>query len=328
MKLLVKDVRAAAARELNCADDDPRVVEYINRAIELMSVSNDWANMKQILSVVAYNGYLTLPPSVVVPIKFNIGGRTGQPYGRHYQFAHTGPGLQENWNYAGNNLIDLGEFPTTYDIDPDHPQRIAIWSDKAEAFPCSITIRGLDENGKDVRSPEGKLGETITWVGDDDDTCTLEKEIQYTVSKFSQITQIVKEKSNGYVTLCTIDDDEKLDRVLSCFHPYETTPSYRRFQIYGASGADADGYTTIRGLFRICYTPVYVDEDPLIISLTNAVILGVKAIWLYDNDEYQKAAAVEGVIERMLTNQTEQYEVMDNMIDIDEGYGFGDVENL
>lgn len=328
MKLLVKDVRNDIAKELACDPQDPRVINYINKAVELMTLVNDWANMQQIMSFVAYNGYLSLPPNVAVPLKFNVGGRTGQPYGRHYQFTYSGPGLNENWKYNGNALIDLGEFPTTYDVDPDNPQRLALWSDASENIPFSVTIRGFDENGMEVREANGSVGETITWSGNDDSTCTIEKDIKLTTHKFSQITQVSKNVSKGYTTICTINDSEVLDRVISCIHPYETCPSYRRFQIYGNPGSNSDGYTIIRGLFRMTYAPVYLDDDPLIITLKNALILGVKAIRLYEADEYQKAAALEGVIERMLEKQASQYFIQDNIIDTDEGYGFSDVENV
>lgn len=328
MKLLVKDVRHDVAKELACDPQDPRVINYINKAIELMTLSNDWANMQQIMSIVAYKGYVSLPSNVAMPLKFNIGGRTGQPYGRHYQFTYSGPGLNEKWAYSGNSLIDLGEYPTTYDVDPDTPQRLAVWSDSSETIPFSITLRGFDENGLEIRGPDGSVGETLVWSGNDDSTCTVEKETKFTIHKFSQITQISKNVSKGYVTICTITEGELLDRIISCVHPYETCPSYRRFQIYGDPGSNDDGYTTIRGLFRMTYAPVFVDDDPLIITLKNAIVLGVKAIRLYETDEYQKAASIEGVIERMLQNQATQYFVQDNMIDTDEGYGFGDVGNL
>lgn len=328
MKLLLKNVRAPIARVLNTKIADPRVLEYINEALEFMTVTNDWANMQRVMSFTAYNGMITFPPEVVIPLKFNIGASSniGQPYGKHYEYVLGGPGLGEDWCYTGRNMFDVGEVPTTYDIPKTAPAKLALWSDQLEAYPFRVHVRGLDETGHEVMGADGSLGETIVWQVDDQGTNP--SQIQLSERTYSKIIQVVKPVSNGYLNLSTASEDGVPLNVLSHFHPFETVPSYRRFQILGIPSMDNDGYTLIKGLFRIRHTPVYDDNDSLCVNLITALKLAVKALLHYDHDEVNSAATLEGIVERMLMNQVNQEEVDDNIIDTEEGYGMGDVQSL
>ena len=53
-----------------------------------------------------------------------------------------------------------------------------------------------------------------------------------------------------------------------------------------------------------------------------------KAIQHYEHDEIKNAATLEGIVERLLRKQLNRYEVNDNIIDADDGYGNGDVRGV
>lgn len=328
MKLLLKDARGPVARILNMEPSDTRVIEYINEAIELMTVSNDWADMRKIMSFVAYNGFITFPPEVIVPLKFTVGEQIGQPYGRHYEYLMTGPGKGEDWLMTAKNLVDVGEFPSTYDIAPDDPKKLILWSDRAETYPFSVLIRGLDETGHEVRSEDGSIGETVTWtnIAGTDGIAVPATVMKSTTNTFSKIIQITKSESNGYLSVSTDDGNGIPENVISHYHPRETTPSYRRFALHGSVNKDSDGYTLVKGLFRVQALPVRDEDDPLAVNMITAIKLAVKAIIHDENEEPNKAAINEGKVERILMNQINQYEVDDNLVDADDGYGNGDVE--
>ena len=99
---------------------------------------------------------------------------------------------------------------------------------------------------------------------------------------------------------------------------------YRRFKLHGIPAKDSEGYTSVKGLFRIGYTPVSHDNDPLLIGILHALKLMVKAILLQEHEEPNKAAVLEGQVERILMNQANQYDVDDNLIDSDDNYGMED----
>lgn len=325
MKLLLKDAKGPVAEVLNMSPTDERVVDYINEAIEYMTVSHDWADLFRVMSFVTYNGVLTLPSEVIQPIKFSLNGKTGQPYGKHYEYLTNGPGDGDDWDITGNNLVDVGETPTTFDVDAADPRSIIIFSDRVESYPFTIRVRGLDHNGIEVRSSDGSLGETVTWTGNPDANNVPEPVMKTTTNRFSKITQVVKPKSNGYITLATTDDDGNPSKAIATYHPYETNPSFRRFKIHGKSGADTDGYTLIKGLFRIGYTPVYHDDDPLAVNMITAIKLMCKALIHYEHDEVKSAATMEGIVERLLRKQLNKYDIADNLLDSEEGYGNGDI---
>lgn len=325
MKLLLKDAKGPVAEILNMSPNDERVVEYINEAIEYMTVSHDWADLFRVMSFVTYNGVLTLPAEVVQPIKFSINGKTGQPYGKHYEYLTNGPGDGDEWDITGNNLVDIGESPTTFDVDASDPRSIVIFSDRTESYPFTIRIRGCDEHGIEVRNADGSLGETITWTGNADANGVPESVMKVTTNKFSKITQVIKPKSVGYITLATANADGHPERAVANYHPYDTNPSFRRFKIHGLSGADDNGFTLIKGLFRIGYTPVYHDDDALAINMITAIKLMCKALIHYEHDEVRNAASMEGIVERLLRKQLNKYDVADNLLDSEEGYGNGDI---
>jgi hypothetical protein len=330
MILLYKDVKAPVAKILNMDVSDARVLEHVNEACERIINLRDWANMDKPMNLIAYKGLITLPPEVIIPLWFNVNGTVGQPYGRHYEYLQNGPGEGESWNYTGKNLVDVGEYPTTYDVDNENPTNLVVWSDREEAADFRIRIRGLDENGLMIRSADGTVGEVIEWTGVEDDTGILDAATipKVTTNKFSRILQVEKETGKGYIHLATADDDGNPANAISVYHPFETRPSYRRFRIFGTSQEDTDGFTLIKGIFRTGFTKVYLDDDPLPISAVTPIKLMVKAIWHYDHDEIQKAATLEGIVEREMNSITSRYNVHDNTIAVEDGYGMGDIESV
>ena len=330
MILLYKDVKGPVANLLNMEESDPRVLIHVNEACERIINLRDWANMDKPMSLIAYKGLLTLPPEVIIPLWFNVNGKIGQPYGRHYEFLSNGPGDGEDWKFTGKNLVDVGEYPTTYDVDNENPVELMLWSDREEAADFRIRIRGLDENGLMVRSDDGTVGEVVSWTGvaGDNGISDLSTVPKVTVNKFSRITQIEKEVGLGYINIATAGEGNVPDFAISVYRPYETRPSYRRFRIHGDSQEDTDGFTLINGIFRTGFTPIAIDDDPLPITAITPIKLMAKAIWHYDHDEIQKAATLEGIVEREMNSITSRYVVHDNTIAAEDGYGMGDIESV
>ena len=330
MTLLYKDVKGPVANLLNMEESDSRVLIHVNEACERIINLRDWANMDKPMNLVAYKGQVSLPPEVIIPLWFNVNGSVGQPYGRHYEYLNNGPGLGENWNFTGKNLIDVGEYPTTYDVDNENPTELAIWSDREEASDFRIRIRGFDENGLMVRSSDGTIGEVVSWTGvaGNDGISDLSTVMKTTVNKFSKVIQVEKEIGFGYIHMATIDADGNPATAVSVYHPYETRPSYRRFRIHGLTQEDADGFTLINGIFRVGFAPIAIDDDPLPITAITPIKLMAKAIWHYDHDEIQKAATLEGIVEREMNSITKRYVVHDNTIAVEDGYGMGDIESV
>ena len=184
-KLLLSEAKPYVAEILNMSPTDTRLVRYINESIEYITVSHDWVDLIRTMEFVAFNGVLTLPPQVIAPIKFTVAGRIGQPFGQHYEYVTNGPGDGSKWELDGNNLVDLGQSPTTFDIDPDNPRKLVLSSDSSEGTQQHrITIHGTDTDGQPIHSTDGVLGETIIWNNS--------TALQTTTNKFKTITQITK----------------------------------------------------------------------------------------------------------------------------------------
>ena len=66
------------------------------------------------------------------------------------------------------------------------------------------------------------MGETVTWTGNPDANNVPEPVMKTTTNRFSKITQVVKPKSKGYITLeATTDDDGNPSKAIATYHPYE-----------------------------------------------------------------------------------------------------------
>lgn len=323
--LLLKDARPQIAKVLNMHVNDERVVQYINEACEVVMLTHDWLDRERLMTFYAYNGSVTFPPEVVCPIKFAVNGVRGRPFGMHYEYLISGPGASSEWKYEAKNLVDAGRSPTIYDCDPDDPTYLALWNDSIKEYPRTVWLRGLDETGHEVRSPDGSIGETIVWTGEADENGVPEPQIKLTSNKFSVVTQVVKEVGAGYLHITTVDSEGDPSRVVSSLHPDETSPSYRRFTLHGVARGDEDGFTQIKGLFRIGFVPVIRDNDPIPINIIHALKLMVKAVWNQEHGEPNKAAVLEGQVERILTNQKNQSDVDDGLMDVDESYDMSDL---
>ena len=334
-KLLLQDAKGPVAEILNMSSTDTRVVEYINEAIEFIMQSTDWANTIRQMRFTAKDGVITFPPEVVAPLKFSVNGIIGQPYGKQYEYINNGPGHADNWRLTEQNLIDVGEFPTEYEISETAPN-LKIYYNRpvGDTTTYTVTVRGIDSDGNEIYGSDGNPDVDFTLAPSVAHASLTNGVIEESATPtdnaatdFYRIRQVIKPQTKGYMLLKGIKDGDATvdEELLSTYKPHETTPSYRRFKIFGVADMDENKYTTIRGIFRVGYTPAYNDEDELLINMITPLKLMCRALVHYEHDEVKSAASLEGIVERILRKQVNRYDVQDNLLDADIGYGNGDV---
>lgn len=318
IKVLFQDVKPMIARTLNVDIDDVRVLEYTNRATKWIMSRDAYQNMERHMQLLAYEGIVTLPPEATQIVRFHSNGRAGTVYSKMYEYLEFGPGTAEEHGITARNMVDLGEAPTLFDVDPDNPQQIQCTLDALEEeFPIRVHFRGLDAEGREVRSDNGStVGEYLVFLDNSPVT---------SVAKFSKVLQITKPVTNGYLRVTSVDDSEVPQIFLSELKPWETTSAYRRYQLHGIPQKSTDGYTMIHALVRMGYAPIYNDSDPLLITDPTCLQLAVKVLLHYEAEETNKALTLESVIERQLVFENNQYEQNDNLIEYDDTDSWNDL---
>jgi|TARA_R100000081_G_scaffold92083_1_gene72469 hypothetical protein len=323
MKLLLKDAKPHVAEVLNMSPTDSRVVDHINEAIQYVIQATDWTNTLRTMTFSAKNGILTLPNHVVQPIKFTAEKKIGQVYGKHYEYISNGPGPAEDWDLTEENLVDIGESPTTFDISTKAPNvKLSLTRPTGDTASYEVRICGTDATGNEIYDAgDGARGVKYTLTSGSVSNPTSEQ------VNFVTITQVIKPITKGYLTVTghKYGDNSVTEEQLSVYKPSETNPSYRRFKIYGKPCMDENKLTTIKGVFRIGYAPVYEDNDELLINLITPLKLMARAIKHLHHDEIKAAATLQGLAERILRNEVNRYDVADNLLDIDIDYGNGDI---
>ena len=293
-------------------------VTALNRATEELLRTGDYPSVVDRYKVSTQNRMLALPYYLdrILGISVN---KTGYEMRRPWiEFDQYGPGTQEE--YTGVDLVlDKEDAPTFLDIPNVDGRTYTLKLDSTgiEVGTERMLIKGFDDNGDWIRSLES--GSYIDGIYVTIDTITSQK--------FSQVTQIVKDATKGYLTL-SARDDLGVDTVIGEYHPSETNPSYRRYYIPFLT--DTTDAVTVRIRARKRYVPLVADTDQLLIpnidALENMIIAQAKRK-AQKADEYQifKNLAINCLVEEANSYNGKQ---QSSVIKFSKDFALGDFESL
>lgn len=311
----IKDFIAPYVKGSGVCPDDPRCKDAVNEAIERLMVKPNLVEHLLIRNVrfLAYGNYITLPRNIDRILRMRIGNydatQTDPVSGTYpaiaanmwYEFMDSGPGLRREDSIAGQDMYDLGETSTRYDIPVSSTvagYRLMALSDNDEDAGATILIRGLDETGREVFF-DGSIGEPLPIQPKEFAT--------YTSTLFHRIDNVIKPRTKGYIYLMTYDPDTEEVFHLAEYHPDETICRYRRYGFRGHNYDEDDVPFCyyIAALVKLRFVPVTQDSDMLQIANRSALKTMVQAIHLYDSGDPEKAAAYEGIAEKILADETQ-----------------------
>lgn len=234
-----------AGRGGKCYSENSEEVDLFAREVlQYMLISGAYGNQRT-YCFRAYNGCITLPYELDVPLKVKFDDTVGDVWDRWFQFYPGSQFKDDATCCAVNEALyeDSNQYPTVYDLPPDggHPAVIATAD---EAKDAQVVIQGLDLTGREViTNHAGKqyYGEVLR---------LRRGEFRYTEVKFSRITGVQKSKTNGYVQLVSYNPTTQQKKFLADYTPYEENPSYRRYKLTGRH-TNANVKVTILGRIRI-----------------------------------------------------------------------------
>jgi hypothetical protein len=254
---------------------DPRFLDYLNEATERgMGLGTWWGTYSRIaicVEPVADGCLLTWPRTVARLEAVAVNRSPLRIENLWYEFLLDGMGLQpastcNNCN-PGLQLYDRNPGPLVSDIVPSN-KALRTYVTLAADVGKRILFKGYDDNDVFIRTLDG-----ANYI--DGEFVVLASPFADTVSKFSRVTAVIKDPTEGNLTIKEVDTTTSVERTVADYEPTELVPMYRRSIIPGMKGmgcASPNDQCTIPGQKQIEaiavfeFVPVTQDTDTLLIS--------------------------------------------------------------
>lgn len=297
-RLTLGEAKARLARFVDggqCADDS-RVLERINEAIELLMDKLNIPFGKARYTFCLYDGCLTLPMELEAGFVYATCNQPKQINNMWYEF------LDGGWGPDGyGDAVDRGNVVLFKDIAGC--KRLRFYSDLNEDVGARILVRGLDQNGKKVKTNYG--GE---WI--DGEYISLESPYpRISAQTYTHVTSIVKPVTKGVISLYQYNATDGVQSLSGTYGPNETLPVFRRYYLPKISGT-ADGSCSCGGGSSTCcdgsarnvrttpvkvtllaskrFIPLVNDNDDMPITSMASLISTLKALHARDNGSIQE----------------------------------------
>lgn len=332
------DARAALKAYVdNGSCDQTRIDDRLDEAMRRLFNKPDVPHALHRLRVKLQNCCFPLPYFADAIVGFTVDGTPARVFGQAYEFLTSGPGdtLYPPAYGVMNNLIDLGEFPTQFDIPVEDDATTGRVEDtyKLIAFSTSqadhgktITVRGFDKRLGEVawESSTAGQGEEISinhWSGGVEGSVRGDlTEHHISTNYFRQVTRVFKPETAGYVSLYAFNPSNKYMFFLAKMHPNEKVPHYRRYRVTNCDNCAH----CILALVRLRYIRPTAEEDILPIQNLDAIKFMLMALKEEDARAIPQADALEAKAVAMLKEQQSHHKVAAGgpvMIDVERRLG-------
>lgn len=239
-------VRTALADVIFGDQDEATFLKVCNDALARIYDAGKW-DLTGVVEFENPEGFITLPRRYSTILGVQLGNAPRSVYSRYFEYSTAGPGnLDEG---EGLNLIvDQGMVPITAVLDTPSTLTMTAPSDTG----TTMRVYGLDDDGAELFSSDGSPG------------IVLEHNVE-TAETVSEITAVVKEETDGFVTLAAGAT------TLATYEPTETNPSYHRYKV--GTGTDR----TFRCLCKRRFVPLINDTDLVHPGNLGALKMGILA---------------------------------------------------
>lgn len=275
----------------------------INEAIERLTDKADFECMRATIRIATDRHTFTLPYNVEKLLHATIGGTPAKIFGTAYQFLSSGIGdldFREGSGSCFRDMVDVGEFPTQFDVPfmytaldgtcvdrTKQGMQLIAFSTAAQDVGKTIKVRGFAGSGTGDEVNAGMdPGEEIKihkWHGGIEGQLSGYWNIHYTASEahYREVTEVLKPETKGYVTLYAVvgnnvDPNKTHFSFLAKYHPRQTIPQFRRYNITKALGSDT--VSSVLALVKLRNVPLVDGDDILPVDSMQALKLMVMAI--------------------------------------------------
>lgn len=333
MLYTLDQARTAVKRFVDNGSCNNTVIDArVNEALERLTDNVDLECMRAVIRILVCDRSFTLPYNVEKLLFADVNGTPAKLFGQPYQFLSSGPG-DLDFRTSGSwfkDILDQGDFPmmfdipkcytwpvdgvdTTFDVSTTGLKLFAVSTSSADTS-LSLRVRGHIPNGEMVGASTGSQGEAIPinyWQGGVEGSLAglWGIDLHTSASRFSDILEIIKPETTGYITLYAVDvSNSRLApkaffAFLGKYHPRQTIPQFRRYAITNNTVACAydSSYTAdncygnaILALVKMRCVPLVDADDILPIDSLQALKLMVMAIREENAGNLQGSANLEG----------------------------------
>lgn len=291
-----KEILARYAGSGGLCPTNPQVEAFTKEVLDYMLISGHFGSEHK-FCFCAQKGCITLPYELETPLKVKIDNVVGTVWDRWYEFHQTkylegclpaDDALREDPNY----------YPTVYDM-PDGGARVGVIGTCDEAEDAHVVVKGLDLSGRQIitdHQGEQVIGEYLS---------IKKGQLRYTNASFSQITEVYKTKTVGYVTLMWTRPIDGSTGFLADYTPLDETPRYRRFRLTASCWNSRDTNVKVSLLGRIRLKPYYADNDLIPFDNTYTLSLAGQAVNANYNTQPDLAVAKDKQLTELIGRETE-----------------------
>lgn len=315
-----KDIVAPYAGRTGKCDYSKEVDDFAYSVMQNLLYSGS-TSANRLICIQAYKGCISLPPEVEVPLKARIDREVVEIWSKWYTMHSGGPDLDKSCEVDDILAEEGSSSPLAYPV-PDGGRILAVIANCEESEDAYIDIQGEDVTGKTIYTFVGK--EQITG-----ERFYLKKDnAMYGVVPFGKVTGVVKPKTNGYITLFTVDsvnNNPTLGQFLADWAPTETKPLYRQFKVIKRS---CGPLAQLSMLCRARLKDSYHDNELTLFDNRLAVLLSAQRINSETNEDIETAAYKKSAVEDILEKEAGYKRTTCNKVDVFRGTSAGTVRNI
>ena len=309
------DARTALRRFVdNGTCDNNLVDDKINDALERLTDAEDFEAMRKMIRISVCNRAFALPYNVEKVLWVDIDGTPARTFGLPYQFLSSGPGDLDTrcGGSCYKDLVDKGDdWPVQFDVPKQYEYTDPVNGEVSTIYPnglplvafctesadvgTTIRVRGFSHDAVEIGAGINP-GEDITaqlWPGGTEGTIVRAPGTTgFTVStnEFQDVSRIIKPQTQGYITLYAVDTDTNHFFYLAKYHPNQTIPQFRRYNI---TNHTLNVQSNVLALVKLRHVPLVHEDDILPIDSMQALKLMIMALREEDAQNVQGAMVFE-----------------------------------
>lgn len=243
---------------------------------------------------IAQQGVFTLPAEVESIQKVRIDGAVSQVFDQWFTYRSS-KYLDGDCLCPGDALFELANYASSaYDI-PACGGNPAVLAHCAEDADAHIIVQGKDMTGREIFTVH--QGDKIAGVY----LSLVKNQLQYSLVKFSTITNVVKSPTVGYVTLYSYDPTTGKKMFLSDYTPLEEVPQYRRYKL---TTDNCCQYAKVSILARIKLKEKYADNDQIPFDSILTMRVAAQSINANYNNDTATAQVKDAIMTQLIGRES------------------------
>lgn len=286
--------------------DAPGINLFTIQVFQYLLISGS-PDTEKVFDLCATDSWFTAPYELETPLKVKINGAVGNVVSKWFEYRSASAFAQRGCYEANILQEEANEFYTVY--DPPSGAQIGILGTAEECEDAKVIIQGLDTSGREVFT--NHKGASVAG-----ELLTIRKGVlTWSNVRFSQITGVVKSKTNGYTPLYW-RTSENTRGFLSDYSPIEEVPSYRRFKI----GIQCPHIARISVLGKIRIKNAYSDNDRIPFDNLHTLQVAGQYVNSLFNNEIEAAIQRDNMV-TSLVNREATHKSVNNGQPIEVFYG-------